>query len=109
MQTIEWMNEDLISKMKTNSVLVRGLSNPRCLQVESKTIAWLLNSYNTLKALELMKTNPNEAIKRYQHDEHINEFLREFGKVMSQHFEELGMIESLFYHKQQHVIYQFSC
>ena len=40
--------------------------------------------------MELMKTNPNEAKKRFEGDPEVDQFMREFGRLMSDHFNKLG-------------------
>ncbi len=61
---------------KQNPIIARGMSDPRC-----------------QAALQLMQTDPKEAQKRFQHDQEVNVFLQEFGKVMSGHFDALGAKE----------------
>jgi hypothetical protein len=69
----EWVTPDLIKQFSTNPVISRGLMDPRCKD-----------------ALELMKKNPKEAQAKYANDAVVDTFLREFGKVMGGHFEQLG-------------------
>jgi hypothetical protein len=70
----EWMTNDLVSYFQTNPVLAKGFQNPKCLD-----------------AMKLMQSsNPKEAMIKYQHDEEVSAFMREFGKVMSEHFTKLG-------------------
>jgi hypothetical protein len=70
----EWMTNDLVSYFQTNPILARGFQNPKCLD-----------------AMKLMQSsNPKEAMIKYQHDVEVSAFMREFGKVMSDHFTKLG-------------------
>ena len=59
--------------MSTNEILQRGFKNPKC-----------------VAAIELMQINPQEAKKRFANDEEVNIFMKEFGKLMSNHFTNLG-------------------
>jgi hypothetical protein len=69
----EWVTPDLIRQFSTNPVISRGLMDPRCKD-----------------ALELMQKNPKEAQAKYASDAVVDAFLKEFGKVMGGHFEQLG-------------------
>ena len=37
-----------------------------------------------------MQKDPKEAERRYKGDPDVDEFMREFGKIMSSHFSKLG-------------------
>lgn len=69
----EWVTDDLMSVMQKNPILLAGLQHPKC-----------------TAALELMQKDPKEAKKRFGNDPEVDRFLREFGSVMSSHFEALG-------------------
>jgi len=69
----QWVTPDLTQLMMGNEVLARGLRNPRC-----------------TAAIELMQRDPKEAQRRFKGDPEVDLFLREFGKVMSAHFESLS-------------------
>ena len=69
----EWVTPELTQIMMKNEILSRGLRNPRC-----------------TAAIQLMQSNPQEAQKRYQGDLEVDVLMREFGRVMSEHFEALG-------------------
>lgn len=73
----EWVTQDLMSMISTNSVLSQGLKNPRC-----------------VAAMELLQRDPKEAQKRYQGDPEVGQFLTEFCKIMSIHFTALGEQQS---------------
>lgn len=67
------MTNDLQSKITKNEILLKGLSNPKCVQ-----------------AMSMMKENPNEAKKRFSGDPDVDVFMKEFGKLMSEHFYSLA-------------------
>lgn len=56
-----------------NEVIRNGLKNARC-----------------TAALQMMQSDPKEAKKRFEGDPEVDLFMREFGKVMSVHFNELS-------------------
>lgn len=70
----EWMTNDLMNQFKSNAVLARGFQNPKC-----------------MAAMQLLQSDPKEALTRFQHDEEVSVFLKEFGSVMSGHF--MGLAE----------------
>lgn len=43
-----------------------------------------------MAAMQLMQSNPKEAMERFKDDVEVTRFLQEFGKVMADHFESLG-------------------
>ena len=69
----EWMTPELVKQFSENRVISQGLTDPRCTD-----------------AMQLMQKNPGEAKKKYGGDPKVDLFLREFGKVMSGHFDKLG-------------------
>jgi hypothetical protein len=69
----EWMTPELLKEFSTNPVISKGLLDPRCKD-----------------ALELMQKTPKEAQAKYLNDKVVDTFLKEFGKVMGGHFEQLG-------------------
>lgn len=71
------MNDNLVSRFKDNKVLVDGFKNPKCMQ-----------------AMQLMQTNPKEAQRRFAGDPEVDRFLREFGRIMADHFTALGEQQS---------------
>ena len=73
LQKGEWMTPDLMKIFASNPVISKGLMNPKCQQ-----------------AMQLMQKNPEEARKRFGKDQEVDLFMREFGKVMSSHFEKMG-------------------
>jgi hypothetical protein len=46
-----------------------------------------------MAAMQLMQRNPEEAKARFGNDPEVNAFLREFGRVMGEHFTALGQKE----------------
>lgn len=60
-----------------NDVIRNGLKNARC-----------------TAALQMMQSDPKEAKKRFEGDPEVDLFMREFGKVMSLHFNELSETQS---------------
>eukprot|EP00981_Chlorochromonas_danica_P004881 scaffold978_cov172-Ochromonas_danica.AAC.12 len=77
LQSQEWVTPDLTSKLMTNPVLKRGFGHPKC-----------------MAAMQLMQKDPQEAKKRFEGDPEVTAFLREFGKLMADHFEGLGSQKS---------------
>jgi hypothetical protein len=73
LQKGEWMTPDLVKIFAHNPIISKGLTNPKCQQ-----------------AMQLMQKDPEEARKRFGGDKEVDIFMREFGKVMSAHFEQLG-------------------
>mmetsp|Transcript_5786 Transcript_5786/g.6433 ORF Transcript_5786/g.6433 Transcript_5786/m.6433 type:complete len:306 (-) Transcript_5786:157-1074(-) len=69
----QWLTNDLLMQMAKNPKLLQGFSNPKY-----------------MKAIEEMKTNPGQAMKKYGDDPELREFLFEFSKIMGGHFEQLG-------------------
>jgi hypothetical protein len=73
----EWMNQSLLSQIESNEILKRGMSHPKCQH-----------------AMQLMQSNPQDAIKTYGNDPDVSAFMKEFGRVMSEHFTKLGEQQS---------------
>ena len=73
LQQGDWVTDDLKTAFSKNSIVTNGFSNPKC-----------------MAAMELMKTNPNEAKKRFEGDPDVDIFMKEFGRLMSDHFNKLG-------------------
>mmetsp|Transcript_9478 Transcript_9478/g.9537 ORF Transcript_9478/g.9537 Transcript_9478/m.9537 type:complete len:352 (-) Transcript_9478:26-1081(-) len=71
----DWMTPDLLEAFQNNPIIAAGMQNPKC-----------------ITAMQLMQSNPTEAKYRYEGDKEIEIFLKEFGKLMSMHFERLGAI-----------------
>jgi hypothetical protein len=69
----EWVTPDLEQSIASNAVLKRGLQNPKC-----------------VAALQLMQQDPKEAERRFKGDPDIDEFMREFGRIMGAHFTGMG-------------------
>lgn len=74
---LEWMTPTLVDQFKSNPILSKGFQDPKC-----------------LAAIQLMQKDPKEALKRFQGDPVVGQFLQEFGKVMSGHFEALGQAQN---------------
>ena len=62
-----------MDKIQQNPILRTGMSHPKC-----------------MAAMQLMQSNPKEAMERFKDDAEVTRFLQEFGKVMAEHFESLG-------------------
>ena len=73
LQKGEWMTPDLVKIFAHNPIISKGLANPKCQQ-----------------AMHLMQKDPEEAKRKFGSDQEVDAFMREFGKVMSAHFEQLG-------------------
>lgn len=73
LQKGEWMTPDLMQIFATNPIISRGLRNPRC-----------------QKAMEMMQKDPEGAKKQFLGDTEVDEFMKEFGRVMGAHFDKLG-------------------
>ena len=71
--SIEWMNDNLVAKFQANVVIRNGLLNPKCVD-----------------AMKLLQTDPKAAQKKFQGDAEVELFMKEFGGVMSEHFNALG-------------------
>lgn len=70
------MTPDLILKFQQNPIVSKGLQHPKC-----------------MAAMQLMQQNPNEAKKRFASDPEVDIFMREFGKLMSDHFNSLAVTQ----------------
>jgi len=68
-----WMTPELMAQFQSNPIVSRGLQNQRCKD-----------------ALELMQKSPKEAQAKYANDAEVDAFLREFGKLMGNHFDGLA-------------------
>lgn len=62
-----------MSKFQANPTIRSGLMHPKC-----------------SAAMQMMQSNPEEAKRRFAGDPEVDAFMREFGKVMSEHFNALG-------------------
>lgn len=69
----EWANDDLMSKLQKDPVLLRGLQNPKC-----------------QAAMQLMQSDPKEAKKRFEKDPEVSAFMQAFAALMADHFTRLG-------------------
>lgn len=70
---LEWMNDNLVAKFQANPVIRNGLLNPKC-----------------VAAMKLLQTDPKAAQKKFQGDVEVELFMKEFGGVMSDHFNALA-------------------
>ena len=73
---LEWVTPELTKVLQQNEVLANGLQSPKC-----------------MAAMQLMQRNPEEAKARFGNDPEVNAFLKEFGRVMGEHFTALGQKE----------------
>lgn len=78
-----WMTPDLTTKLKENPILSKGLTHPKC-----------------QAAIELMQKDPEKAKQMFGKDPEVDLFMREFGKVMSEHFMGLGVDQNTNSHSQ---------
>jgi len=69
----DWITPDLATKIRSNDVLSRGLSDPRC-----------------MVAIQLLQKNPQQAMQQFQNDPVVSVFLKEFASIMASHFESMG-------------------
>lgn len=69
----EWVTPDLMTIMQTNKIIAKGMKDPKC-----------------VSAMQLMQSDPKQAMARFKDDEDVSLFLREFGSVMAAHFEGLA-------------------
>jgi len=69
----EWATDDLMGKLQSNPVLLRGLQNPKCQE-----------------AMQLMQSDPTAAKKKFEHDAEVGAFMQAFSAVMAEHFTRLG-------------------
>ena len=74
MQMPEWFTPELLQKFASNPTLLKGLSNKAGMDI--------IQSY--------MK-DPEAAKKAFSDEPSIMEFLKEFGSVMSNHFENMAI------------------
>jgi len=77
LQQGEWITPDVMKVFASNPVISKGLQSQKC-----------------VKAMELMQTDPKRAKEMFQHDAEVDLFLREFGAVMSAHFECLAAAQA---------------
>eukprot|EP00112_Aurelia_sp_Birch-Aquarium-sp1_P005485 Seg1622.13 transcript_id=Seg1622.13/GoldUCD/mRNA.D3Y31 product="hypothetical protein" protein_id=Seg1622.13/GoldUCD/D3Y31 len=73
LQSKEWINDDLLSKLERNPKLLKKLGDPRYSQ-----------------ALDSFQTNPQEAMAALQNDPEVKEFIQEFCGILGDHFDTLG-------------------
>lgn len=69
----EWATDDLMGKLQSNPILLRGLQNPKCQE-----------------AMQLMQSDPTAAKKKFEHDAEVGAFMQAFSAVMAEHFTRLG-------------------
>lgn len=69
----EWVTPDLEQSIASSAIMKKALQNPKC-----------------VAALQLMQKDPKEAERRFKGDPDIDEFMREFGRIMGSHFTGLG-------------------
>ncbi|KAK3578855.1 hypothetical protein CHS0354_010213 [Potamilus streckersoni] len=73
----DWVTDDLMQKIEENKLLSRCLTDPRFAQ-----------------AIADLKSNPAEAMTKYQNNAEVQRFLQEFIGVMGSHFTKLGEQQS---------------
>ena len=75
--TLDWITEDLLSKIEKNPKLMKQLEDPRFSQ-----------------ALTTFQANPQKALLAVQNDPEVNEFIQEFCGFLGEHFTTLGEEET---------------
>jgi len=68
-----WVTPQLLSAMQARPDLMQALSKPKIKE-----------------AMQLMQTNPEEAKRRYNHDEEVMKFMKDFSSLMATHFDVLS-------------------
>jgi len=68
-----WVTPQLMAAMQARPDLMKAMSNPKIME-----------------AMNLMQTNPDEAKHKYNNDEEVTEFMKEFSALMATHFDVLG-------------------
>ena len=69
----EWLTPDLLMKISQNPNMLKYFMDPRFTEV-----------------IGLMQKDPQKAFSQYGHIPEFNEFIKEFGKLMGTHFENLA-------------------
>lgn len=70
---IGWITDDLLQKIEANPKLAKRFTNPRMAE-----------------ALHKFQTDQAVAIKQYQNDIEVQEFIQEFCSLMGDHFTKLA-------------------
>ena len=70
---IDWITEDLLSKVEKNPKLLKQLEDERFSQ-----------------ALTAFQANPQQAMLAVQNDPEVKEFIQEFCGLLGDHFASLG-------------------
>lgn len=69
----DWSSPELLDRISKNPILLAGMQNPKF-----------------TAALEALKSNPKEAMKKFKDHKDVTEFLNEFCSVLGDHFTKLG-------------------
>lgn len=69
----DWVNEDILNLVGQDKKLIQQLNQPK---------------FN--EAVELMKTNPKQALERYKDDPEVGEFFKKFYGILGKHFNKLA-------------------
>ena len=75
--SLDWITEDLLSKIEKNPQLMKQLEDPRFSQ-----------------ALSAFQANPQKALLAVQNDSEVKEFIQEFCGLLGEHFTTLGEEET---------------
>lgn len=73
---IDWLNEDLLSKISSNPILSKAFADPKL-----------------FKVLEDFQKNPQQALMAAQHDPVVSEFLQQFCSLMGNHFNTMADLQ----------------
>eukprot|EP00930_Biecheleria_cincta_P057937 TRINITY_DN43799_c0_g1_i1.p1 TRINITY_DN43799_c0_g1~~TRINITY_DN43799_c0_g1_i1.p1 ORF type:complete len:439 (-),score=118.95 TRINITY_DN43799_c0_g1_i1:67-1383(-) len=68
-----WVTPQLMAAMQARPDLMKAMSNPKIME-----------------AMNLMQTNPDEAKQKYNSDEEVTKFMKDFSALMATHFDVLG-------------------
>lgn len=74
--SLDWVTDDLLTKISSNTVLSKAFSDPKLFQV-----------------LEEFQKNPQQAMMAAKHDPVMTEFLQEFCSVMGDHFNTMADLQ----------------
>jgi len=79
-----WMTQGLLQQFASNPVLARGLASPKC-----TAALQAMQSIPTAKS-DGERASHQATLNNLKGDKEVDSFIREFGKVMGAHFEQLG-------------------
>ncbi|CAK8672931.1 unnamed protein product [Clavelina lepadiformis] len=77
LQSKEWITDDFMKNIEGNEKLFKQLSDPKFSQ-----------------AIDWMKRDPKSAMEYYKNDQDVQDFFKQFYKILGNHFTQLGDKES---------------